>query len=276
MAARVRFLMREAISSRSGGRILRLIAMYAGTLFAALIGSLAGSLADSLAGAPAWADDMVEVPDRPPVEAPPGWIARVDADPADPKNSQLEYLLIDRQLRVEGDGSSSYTRFVMHLGNQSAVDDESHVQIIYRPANERIILHSLVLRRGDRTIDQLRRARISTLRRELDLEQGIIDGELTTSIVLEDVRVGDVLEYSYTRFTGKDGLNTPFSDSFTTQWSIPVRQSYLRFLHPATRRISVKNTNTSEQPTTRVNGNWRITFSFDGIDALDVDYEDYH
>ena len=25
-----------------------------------------------------------------------------------------------------------------------------------------------------------------------------------------------------------------------------------------------------------ISGNWRITFSFDGNDAVDVDYEDYH
>jgi proteic killer suppression protein len=25
-----------------------------------------------------------------------------------------------------------------------------------------------------------------------------------------------------------------------------------------------------------VSGNWRITFRFDGEDAVDVDYEDYH
>jgi proteic killer suppression protein len=25
-----------------------------------------------------------------------------------------------------------------------------------------------------------------------------------------------------------------------------------------------------------VSGNWRVTFSFDGKDAVDVDYEDYH
>ena len=26
----------------------------------------------------------------------------------------------------------------------------------------------------------------------------------------------------------------------------------------------------------RVSGNWRVTFKFDGPDAIDVDYEDYH
>ena len=28
--------------------------------------------------------------------------------------------------------------------------------------------------------------------------------------------------------------------------------------------------------TVRVSGNWRITFTFDGVDACDVDLEDYH
>ncbi|RJQ43689.1 MAG: peptidase [Gaiellales bacterium] len=28
--------------------------------------------------------------------------------------------------------------------------------------------------------------------------------------------------------------------------------------------------------TVRVSGNWRVTFRFEGKDAIDVDYEDYH
>jgi toxin HigB-1 len=28
--------------------------------------------------------------------------------------------------------------------------------------------------------------------------------------------------------------------------------------------------------TVRVSGNWRITFTFEGVDACDVDLEDYH
>lgn len=214
---------------------------------------LLGALAS---GTPS-AEDLVQLAQKPAVAAAPRWVTRVEAEPADPDNSQLHYLLIDRQLRVEDRGSSSYSRFVLHLGNQSAVDDESHVQITYRPATERITLHTLTLRRGDQSIDLLQRARISTLRRELDLEKGIIDGDLTTSIVLEDVRVGDVLEYSYTRAIGEDGLGTAFSDSFTTQWSVPAAHSYLRVLHPVARNIAVKNTNASEQPVVRVDGAWR-------------------
>ncbi|WP_198683787.1 DUF3857 domain-containing protein [Peristeroidobacter agariperforans] len=237
--------MRDGIGMPSGEPQVRLLVMCAALLWAVLINGLA------------WADDAVTLAEKPPVAAPAGWTKTVDAAAADPKNTQLDYLLIDRQVRVEDRGSSYYSHFVMHLGNQSAVDEQSHVQITYRPATDRIILHSLKLRRGGKTIDQLQRARISTLRRELDLEQGIIDGDLTTSIVLEDVRVGDVLDYSYTLMTGEDGLGTPFGESFTTQWSIPARYSYLRILHPVTRKLAFKASNTADQPLSRVNGAWQ-------------------
>lgn len=227
---------------------VRSIALYAGVLCAALA-----------SGTPwaARAESMVELAQKPAVAPAPDWVTPVAPEPFEPQSSQLNYLLIDRQLRVEDRGSSSYAHFVVHLGNQSAVDDESHLQIIYRPATERITLHHLTLRRGNQVIDLLPRARISTLRRELDLEKGIIDGDLTTSIVLEDVRVGDVLDYSFTRSVGEDGLGTAFSDAFTTQWSIPVKRSYLRVLHPARRNIAFKSSNASEQPHVRTLGAWR-------------------
>lgn len=225
--------------------MVRWLAMYAGMLWMALAGGLA------------WADDAVDLGVKPLVVARPSWTTKVDPAPADASNTQLDYLLIDRQLRVEDGKSSHYTRFVMHLGNQSAVDDESHVQIDYRPTTEQILLHHLSIRRGGQTIDQLQNARISTLRRELDLEQGIIDGDLTTSIVLEDVRVGDILDYSYTRVTADDGLGTAFSSSYTTQWSTPVRYSHLRILHPIARKLAIQNSNAAERPTTRDSGSWR-------------------
>jgi len=255
-AAGCSFPMSVEMSSLAGGRVIRSLAIYVCAWWIVLV------------SASTWANDTLTLPARVPVEAPPGWTTRVDAAAADPNNSRLEYLLIDRQVRVEDQGTSSYSHFVTHLGNQSAVDDESHVQIDYQPATERIVLHRLSLRRGEQNIDQLQRARISTLRRERDLENGIIDGALTTSIVLEDVRVGDILEYSYTRLTGKDSLGTAFSDSFLTQWSVPVRHSYLRVLHPTSRNITVRSTR-SEQPAIRDHGAWReLVWRWDGLSSL--------
>ena len=33
---------------------------------------------------------------------------------------------------------------------------------------------------------------------------------------------------------------------------------------------------TTRSVSVSVSGNWRITFAFNGLDAVDVDYEDYH
>src|SRR5687767_6299967 len=135
--------MRDGISARPGARVVRLLAMCASVLWTVL------------AGGQAWADDASTLAEKPAVAAPPSWSTRIDPVPVDPKNTQLDYLLIDRQLRIENEGSSLYSRFVMHLGSQAAVDDESHIQITYRPGTDRVVLHSLALRRGGQTIDQL-------------------------------------------------------------------------------------------------------------------------
>ena len=34
--------------------------------------------------------------------------------------------------------------------------------------------------------------------------------------------------------------------------------------------------NLTEHYSVRVNGNWRMTFKFEGVDAVLVDYQDYH
>ncbi|HMN44408.1 MAG TPA: DUF3857 domain-containing protein [Povalibacter sp.] len=204
-----------------------------------------------LVSAPTRGDDSVVLSGSIPSAEIPDWINRIESGTPGPGSGQVEYLLVDRQVRVSEAGSSSYVHLVMHLATQAAVDEQAHVQISYRPPTERIVLHQLRLRRGSQIIDQRQRARMSTLRRELELERGILDGELTASVLLEDVRVGDVLEYSYTLERGDDGLGTAYSDRYTTQWSNPVRHSYLRVLHPESRHIVVKDLNPSEQPVVR-------------------------
>jgi hypothetical protein len=64
-------------------------------------------------------------------------------------------------------------------------------------------------------------------------------------------------------------LKTGFSASYATQWADPVRHSYLRVLHPASRRIAIKNTNASEQPQVQDVGAWReLTWQWHSLKAI--------
>jgi transglutaminase-like putative cysteine protease len=169
----------------------------------------------------------------------------------------VEYLLVDRQLRIHERGSSYYTHLAQHILNEAGVKDESNVQIDFDPQSEKITLHTLEVRRAGQTIEQLARARISVLRRESSLEDGILDGSLTMSILLEDIRPGDTIVYSYTRDHFEEALGNRFFTTFMTQWSTPVKLSAIRLLHPDDRTIEISQRGNELEPKTQTRDGWR-------------------
>ena len=165
------------------------------------------------------------------IDAPPAWVTPMPltenaSSPSDSDGS-TEYLLVDHQMRIDR-GSVDYSRFVVRLLNQSGVDDESQITIEFDPVKDQVHLHRVTIRRSGTAIDALARAKTQVLQRERGLESGVLDGSLTLHLLLDDVRVGDVLDYSYSiRHREPEWGNKTFR-RITTGWSSPVRRSHLR------------------------------------------------
>jgi transglutaminase-like putative cysteine protease len=186
------------------------------------------------------------------IEATPEWVRR-DLPPPEPTQTTeapdgVEYLVVDRQIRLHPRGADIYTHFVEQIVSEAGVEDQSTITIGFDPQAERIALHSLQVRRGGGVIDQLKVARMSVLQRESRLEQGLLDGTLTLSLVLEDIRPGDIIGYSYSRHCYDATLGNRYFDTYTTQWSTPVRWSRLRLLQPADRHVRVVETGMQSKP----------------------------
>lgn len=198
------------------------------------------------------------------IEPPPGWVRRDvpvvgDDAPAREAPDGVEYLSVDRQIRLTPQGSDTYSEFVQRLVSEAGVDELSNISIGFDPLSDRLSLHSLQVRRGGQVIDQLRRARINVLQRERGLEQGLFDGMLTLSAVLEDIRPGDIVAYSFTVHTNDPVLGNRYNDSFATQWSTPVRWSRVRLLQPENRVIHVDQIGADVQPVVRHDGSTKET-----------------
>jgi transglutaminase-like putative cysteine protease len=198
------------------------------------------------------------------IEPAPGWVRhdvpdfRDDAPPREAADG-VQYLAVDRQIRLTPQGSDTYSAFVQRLVSEAGVDELSNVSLDFDPHSDRLMLHSLQVRRGAHVIDQLRKARITVLQRERGLEQGLLDGTLTLTAVLEDIRPGDIVAYSFTVHTSDPVLGNRYSDSFTTQWSTPVRWSRLRLLQPQDRVIHVEQIGADVQPVIRRDGSLKET-----------------
>lgn len=193
------------------------------------------------------------------VEPPPGWVRRdvpaVGGDaPAAEAQDGVEYLCVDRQVRLTPQGSDTYFDYVQRLVSEAGVEEMSNISVDFDPHSDRLILHSLQVRRAGRVIDQLRKARITVLQRERGLEDGLFDGTLTLTAVLEDLRPGDIVAYSFTVHSNDPILGNRYNDSFRTQWSTPVRWSRLRLLQPEDRVIHIDQIGADLKPVTRHDG----------------------
>jgi transglutaminase-like putative cysteine protease len=193
------------------------------------------------------------------VESPPSWVRRDvpavgDDAPAAEAQDGVEYLSVDRQVRLTPQGSDTYCDYVQRLVSEAGVEEMSNISLDFDPHSDRLILHSLQVRRGGRVIDQLRKARITVLQRERGLEDGLLDGTLTLTAVLEDLRPGDIVAYSFTVHSDDPILGNRYNDSFTTQWSTPVRWSRLRLLQPEDRVIHIDQIGADLKPVIRHDG----------------------
>jgi transglutaminase-like putative cysteine protease len=193
------------------------------------------------------------------IEAVPGWVRRdapaVDNEaPAREAQDGVEYLSVDRQVRLTPQGSDTYSEFVQRLVSEAGVDELSNVSIGFDPHSDRLILHSLQVRRGTQVTDQLQKARISVLQRERDLEQGLLDGTLTFTAVLEDIRPGDIVAYSFTLHSNDPVLGNRYNEVFPTQWATPVRWARLRLLQPEDRVIHIDQIGVDLKPVIRHEG----------------------
>src|SRR5467141_3272095 len=159
-----------------------------------------------------------------------------------------ETLLSDRQEAVRTSGVEQYWPVAYRVLDEGAVQQSSQLEIVYDSSYQRLVRHFVRLRRVDRVIDQLKPGRVHVAQRETELEDQIYDASLSVVVLLEDVRRGDVIEYSFTRL----GTNPVFGSHYTTtaflQNEVPVIERYFRLVWPAGRPVFVHPLQTPLQP----------------------------
>ena len=121
----------------------------------------------------------------------------------------VRYLYLDRQINaIDLKERSTYFERVLELTNNTGVRERSVVEIEYDPTYESVVVHSLGISRSGRYIDKLSDTKLESIRTEHQLENLLYNGTQTLTAILKDIRVGDVLQYSYTL----NGVNPVYSE----------------------------------------------------------------
>jgi hypothetical protein len=151
------------------------------------------------------------------------------------------WLLLDEQYDLAA--HSRYTHAVRKALTGAGVSEISRLSIGFDPGYEKVRFHRLAVWRGGAMRGLLPGLQPTSLRREAEWEDGMLDGRRTLIFKLEDIRPGDILEYEYTI----DGDNPIFagraSGSADLGYIIPVERRRLRLTSPSDRTVFVKSLN---------------------------------
>lgn len=153
-----------------------------------------------------------------------------------PKTSaQTTLFLMDRQYRAAT--HEAHVHSVQRLETIQAVQYSSQWRLNFDPATQRIVIHWLRVVRNGSWTEHAKAENFRMLQREENLENLIIDGNVTLMVLLKDVRVDDVLDISYTVQTSPRIFRERFSAFVTVPDGWPVGAFFLSVRFPKERTM---------------------------------------
>ncbi|PTM03180.1 MAG: hypothetical protein DA405_11145 [Bacteroidetes bacterium] len=140
----------------------------------------------------------------------PAWAIK-QAFPAENSEWQIDgfqWLLYDRQINFSTE--EDYYHYAFKLETPEAVSTLSNIEVSYDPSYEQLFFHKIVVYRAKEVISVLDQQIPKEIRKESSRDRLLYDSTLAVIFNLNDVRPGDILEYSFTR----KGINPLFKGHY--------------------------------------------------------------
>lgn len=159
-------------------------------------------------------------------------------------------LLRDVQVNLVGPELARHARTVKRVRTRAGAEDVAHFVVDFDPSYERINVHYVRVLRGEDVIEHASSAAFQFFRRETNIERLTLNGCLTASLLIPDVRVGDIVDISITFYGSNPALAGKHSfwavfDSFN-----PWLENRYRLLSRAESEIDIRSFNEMPKPKT--------------------------
>ena len=175
----------------------------------------------------------------------PNWVKLTALPSSQSSSSDTQgtdkFLLVDHQFNFLGKRQSRFYRFAQKILNESQLQQASQISVDFDPSYQTVSLHRLTIHRDNKQINKLSTTKVSLIRREKDLENSIFDGRKTATLILEDVRMSDIVEYAYTIEGSNPVFNNKNFGGFETQWGVPVKQVSYKLLVNSSEKLFFKS-----------------------------------
>jgi len=169
----------------------------------------------------------------------PDWVQLIEhPTPAVSENANKRatpYLLRDYQIDIAT--QTYYLHTVFKIWNVSDLENFSNLSIDFDPAFDTLSLHECKILRNGKWINRLDMNELRIIQKEEDLDANIYSAQLVALLFLEDIREGDILDYSY---SVSGSVFSQFSSQIFLQQGCRWEQNNIRIIKPSDRPFQVK------------------------------------
>jgi transglutaminase-like putative cysteine protease len=171
-----------------------------------------------------------------------------DKPSGEPANDGISYVLLDQQENLQP--RASFYHEARRITSENGVQNGSDITVSFDPSYQTLTFHSIRLVREGVAKDRLNRSQIKLFQREKEMEFFLYDGSFTAQYQLEDVRVGDLIEYAYTIEGANPVLKGKYHTNVATEWVTSVGRAVTRIVYPERRKLNFLINNRAINPVT--------------------------
>lgn len=171
------------------------------------------------------------------------------------------WLLWERQINVRQ--NETFCHGVRQILSQDGVQNDTTLTMDFNPNYQSLTLHWVRIWRDGQHLDRLDTNKVRVVQQEQDLDQYLLNGQKSAVLVLDDVRVGDVIDYAYTIKGENPVFGGHFSSMVPVELDQPAERLLTRVIWPNQRRLYAKQHGCTVQPSAIVNkGSLEYTWDF--------------
>ncbi len=130
----------------------------------------------------------------------------------------------------------------------AGVQNGATLTIDFNPNCQSLTLHWARIWRGTQHLDRLDTNSVKIVQQERELDQSVLNGQKSAILVLDDVRVGDIIDYSYSIKGANPVFGGHFSCAIPVQMEQPAERLLTRVVWPSRRQLYAKAHGCSVQP----------------------------
>jgi Domain of Unknown Function with PDB structure (DUF3857)/Transglutaminase-like superfamily len=169
------------------------------------------------------------------VAPPPSWVVprgNVPLPTVQVGGAATHYGHIDSQLNRRVTPVQTYAFWSIRANAESALAELGQIPFEFSRDYEQLTLHFVRVCREGRCEERLRGEDVTVARRETELANNMLNGQVTALVVIKDLRVGDVIEVAAT-WSGENPLLKGLTrDEFALGSQVAIEQRSVRALYP--------------------------------------------